>query len=346
MTKLRKFNFTQLIVPLETKDLYDSFDNKLFPWGKFKTKAELGLNYNLGGFISDYDEGGYPLEFGLETESLELMKNRIKKIDKFLTRNTLAANFILSGYILDIDYFFSLNLALEKTPSGGYQPIMKEVQVFRPGLRWNYMFNLAGDITVYLLSIMLGFIYFKTIIRKRRTSKLYKFCSKISFALTTMFMIVQIAYIYFNTVAIIKDNGRKILESKKFQDLRQAAWRFKTNLRLKAFNTGVAVLLMNVILNYKITQKFSVTILNVAIMKNIQYLLLILPIFLGLALVAGFILGPYNADYTDFTKALISVMLFTVGRICEFFDEFLHFLMIFSPRKDLEVSVAGRLCFY
>lgn len=75
---------------------------------------------------------------------------------------------------------------------------------------------------------------------------------------------------------------------------------------------------MNVILNHKITKKFSITTLNVAISKNIQYLMLIFPVFIGLALVGSFILGPYNADYTYFSKAIISVMLFTIGRICKF----------------------------
>ena len=303
---------------LETKDLNHPISGKLLPWGKFKTKEELGLVYNLEGFLSDYDEGGYALEFFTEHEPLENVTKRIKDFDEFLKINTMAANFILSGYILDIDYFFSINLAIEKTPSGGYQPIKKEVEVFRPGLRWNYLFNLIGDMIVYFLSCVLAIIYFMTLNRKKKKGKLFRFFSKINFVLTTIFMIVQIAYVVFNTLSILYDDGVKILETQQFQDLRPVAWRFRAILRLKAFNTGVAVLIMSVILNYKITQKFSITILNVAIMKNIQYLLLIFPIFIGLALVGGFIMGPYNKDYTYFSKAIISVMLFTIGRICKF----------------------------
>lgn len=299
---------------MQTKTLYDEND-KVYPWGKFKTKEQLGLVYILEGFLSNYDYGGYALELGVETMPLENITRKIDRIDEFLDVNTMAANFILGGYILDIDYFFSINLAIEKTPSGGYQPIKKEVEVFRPGLRWNYIFNLIGDIIVYILSIGLALIYIRTLIIKKRKGKLGKFISKINFVLTTIFMMVQIAYVVYNSLSIMHDDGVAMLETKSFQDVRSISYRFRTILRLKAFNTGVAVLTMFVILNYKITQKFSIKILNVAIMKNIQYLILILPIFVGLALVGGFILGPYNQDYTYFSKAIISVMLFTIGRI-------------------------------
>lgn len=306
---------------MQTKPLY-SKNGSLFPWGKFKKKEEMGLVYILNGFLSNYDFGGYPFELGIETTPLENVTRGIDNIQEFLAVNTLAANFILGGYILDIDYFFSINLAIEKTPSGGYQPIKKEVEVFRPGLRWNYMFNLIGDIIVYILSACLAAIYIKTLIIKKMEGGLSEFLSKINSVLTSIFMLVQAAYIVFNLLSIMHDDGVKMLEMKNFQDVRPVAYRFKTSLRLKAFNSGVAVLIMFVILNYKITQKFSIKILNVAITKNIQYLTLILPIFVGLALVGGFILGPYNADYTYFSKAIISVMLFTIGRICKNFKFF------------------------
>lgn len=301
---------------MQTKDLIDK-SGVIYPWGKFKSKEDLNLLYVLKGFLSQYDNGGYPLEFGLEDTPLENITKILSNFDEFLGVNTLAANFILGGYILDIDYFFSINLAIEKTPSGGYQPIKKEVEVFRPGLRWNYMFNFIGDMIVYLLSIILALIYIRTLIIKKRDGTLREFLSKINFVLTTIFMLVQIAYIVFNFLSLMHDDGIKMLKSTAFTDVRPVSYKFKTILRLKAFNTGVAVIIMFVILNYKITQKFSIKILNVAITKNIQYLMLILPIFVGLALVGGFILGPYNEDYTYFSKAIISVMLFTIGRICK-----------------------------
>jgi hypothetical protein len=193
-----------------------------------------------------------------------------------------------------------------------------EVEVFRPGLRWNYMFNLIGDIIVYIFSIFLLVIYLKTVLRKKAKGKLSKFTGKLNFVLTLIFMIVQLAYLVFNTISLLNDDGFELLKTNEFVDTRPVAYRFKTCLRLKAFNTGVAVLMMNVILNHKITKKFSITILNVAVSKNIQYLMLIFPVFIGLALVGSFILGPYNADYTYFSKAIISIMLFTIGRICKF----------------------------
>lgn len=86
---------------METKDLNNA-KGDLHPWGKFQSKEDLGLDYNLKGFLSDYKEGGYPLYFGIETMSLENVTKRISNFDNFLEINSLAANFILGGYILDI----------------------------------------------------------------------------------------------------------------------------------------------------------------------------------------------------------------------------------------------------
>lgn len=82
-----------------------------------------------------------------------------------------------------------------------------EVEVFRPGLRWNYTFNLVGDIIVYIFSIFLLVIYFKTIIRKKKKGKLAKFTGKLNFVLTLIFMIVQLAYLIFNTISVLNDDG-------------------------------------------------------------------------------------------------------------------------------------------
>lgn len=86
---------------IETSDLLDK-SGKLYPWGKFHSKEELGLDYQLTGFLSEYSQGGYPLFFGIETMSLENITKRLDKFDEFLDLNTLAANFILGGYVLDI----------------------------------------------------------------------------------------------------------------------------------------------------------------------------------------------------------------------------------------------------
>lgn len=104
---------------IEKKDQKGS-DGELYPWGKYRTKDNLGLDYTLQGFLSDYNEGGYAIELGLEKTPLENIQKKLKKINKFLSFNSLSANFVIGGYILDIDYFFSINLAIEKTPSGGY----------------------------------------------------------------------------------------------------------------------------------------------------------------------------------------------------------------------------------
>lgn len=89
----------------ETKDILDHKGKRL-SWGKFYSKKKLGLKYNLRGFLSDYSEGGYSIFMGIETDSLE---NVLKKFTPmmnswsfYLQNNTLAANFVFSGYILDM----------------------------------------------------------------------------------------------------------------------------------------------------------------------------------------------------------------------------------------------------
>lgn len=312
----------------------------LYPWGKYRTKSDIGLNYILSGYLSDYSEGGHAIELGLEKIPLENIQKRLKNINKFLSFNSLAANFVLGGYILDIDYFFSINLAIEKTPSGGYQPIMKEVEVFRPHLYWNYNINFYVDIMTAILTLAQILIHILNILRKLRSGKLTKYCKQINFFLSTIFMFTQANYYYHFLISYIANNGINLLTSKKFIDIRHSAQTFKNMIRFKAINIGVAILIMSVILNHKITQKFSINILNVAIAKNVQYLLLILPVFIGLALVGGFVFGPYNEDYTNFSKAIISVMLFTIGRIGKYNKLPCYkkgiYLIILAPGKILK----------
>lgn len=130
-----------------------------------------------------------------------------------------------------------------------------------------------------------------------------------------MFFIVQIYYLITNTTAQIRDSGTALLENTGYVEARSAASRFLASLRLKAFNTGIAILMMSIMLNHKITQKFSVTIINQTVIKNIQYLLLVIPVFIGMALVGSMVLGPYDKNFAEFSRSMIAVMLFTIGRI-------------------------------
>lgn len=114
------------------------------------------------------------------------------------------------------------------------------------------------------------------------------------------------------------DNGLEFLQTRNFIDTRPAAERFKICLRMKALSTCIAVLILSYILSTMLTKRYSISILESAVRKNSQYLILILPIFVGLSIIGGLILGPYNPDYAYFHKAIISVALFTIGRICKF----------------------------
>jgi hypothetical protein len=299
-----------------SEDLKDAGGN-LYPWGKFKSQTELGVDYSVNGYLTSYEKGGYMLTLGSDKAFKEDVEARIAQINEFVSDNTLAINFILGGYILDDDYFFSINFLIERTPSGGFQPVITSYDIFRPTLSWNYPFNVVGDIITYILTIIQVSLNVRALILewRRKPERFFAFLKKILFVLTILFFIVQIAYGFLNTAAQIRDSGTKLLSANEFTDARGAAWRFINCLRFKAFNAGIAILMMAVILNHKITQKFTITILNETIIKNIQYLILVIPIFIGMALVGSMVLGPYSNEFVAFDKAMISVMLFTIGRI-------------------------------
>lgn len=108
---------------------------------------------------------------------------------------------------------------------------------------------------------------------------------------------------------------------------------------MKALSTCIAILVIAYYLSTMMTKRYSIGILEAAVKKNSQYLILILPIFVGLSLIGGFILGPYNPDYAYFYKAIISVALFTIGRICK-----LEILILTpSPRKGTQIRFFKRL---
>lgn len=129
-------------------------NNVTYPWGEFKTDSELGVKYVVSGSGGTFNSGGYIYSLGGRYTPRETVLERVSQVDKFITGRTLAFNFISSGYILDIDYFYSLDCLLERAPTGGFQPSVLAFRIFRPTLSWNYKFNLVGDIIIYVLTIV------------------------------------------------------------------------------------------------------------------------------------------------------------------------------------------------
>ena len=127
----------------------------IYPWGSFKTDQQLGVQHTVAGNAGSYNYGGYMLVLGDDNTSQEDVFSRISNLDKFITDNTVAFNFVMSGYVLDIDYFYSLDFLLERVTTGGFQPVVLSYQIFKPSLSWNYSFNLAGDIIIYILTVVL-----------------------------------------------------------------------------------------------------------------------------------------------------------------------------------------------
>lgn len=138
---------------LVTAQLNDT-NNVPYPWADFKTDEDLGIDYTVSGSTGTFNSGGYLYVLADRNSTRETILERIEAITSFVTDNTLAFNFIMSGYILDIDYFYSLHIFLERTPTGGFQPFGTSYQIFRPTLSWNYIFNLVGDVIVYVLTVI------------------------------------------------------------------------------------------------------------------------------------------------------------------------------------------------
>lgn len=132
------------------------------------------------------------------------------------------------------------------------------------------------------------------------------------------FFASELYYWFENFMSIAFDDGLQMLQATSFYDTRPAAERFKICLRMKALSTCIAIIVVSYKLNILLTKRFAINILEASVKKNSQYLLLIIPIFVGLSVVGGFILGPYNSDYAYFQRSLISVSLFSIGRICKF----------------------------
>lgn len=135
----------------------------LYSWGKFMSDEEIGLNSEVSGSLGSYKNGGYVLKIGRDGTTLLEAQSNMAHFGEFIRPNTLAFNFVMGGYILDIDYFFSVDLLLERTPTGGYQPVVKNYDLFRPTLSWNYSYNLYGDLLVYLLTVIQLSVNIKTV---------------------------------------------------------------------------------------------------------------------------------------------------------------------------------------
>ena len=112
----------------------------------------MGVDYTVVGNSGSYNSGGYKFVIGNDSSTQEEVEAKLQDFDDFITDNTLAFNFIMSGYILDVDYFYSLDFLIERTPTGGFQPTVISYQIFRPTLSWNYPFNLGGDFVIYFLT--------------------------------------------------------------------------------------------------------------------------------------------------------------------------------------------------
>ena len=92
------------------------------------------------------------------------------------------------------DYFFNVNLAIEKSQSSGFQPLRKDVEIFRPGLSWNNKLIDFGDTVTSFLILLLLYIFFKTLFRKKSSGKLIAHFGSMDFVLQVSFFACEIYY--------------------------------------------------------------------------------------------------------------------------------------------------------
>lgn len=146
-----------------TEDLLAS-NGSILPWGKFRTNQDVGVTFVIDGNVTTYASGGYVVFLGNSSTTREEVSAKIGNISSFITDNTLAFSFVMSGYILDLDYFYSIDLLIERTPTGSFQPSKVMYDIFRPTLSWNYTFNVVGDIIIYVLTIIQVSLNIKAVI--------------------------------------------------------------------------------------------------------------------------------------------------------------------------------------
>ena len=100
-------------------DLRDQ-NGALLPWGKYMSDEQMKVTFQVNGNNTAFNKGGYMLRIGSDDLPFEQVKANIGNMSNFITENTLAFNFVISGYILDVDYFYSINLLVEKTSTGSF----------------------------------------------------------------------------------------------------------------------------------------------------------------------------------------------------------------------------------
>lgn len=256
---------------------------------------------------------------GRENTHLEEVQKLINPISQLIPASTVSANLLLSGYIYDVDYFFSINLMAERSASGGFLPIISDVDIFRPGLTWNRQRNLAYDIIIIGLAFLLTFLFGYNLRKGIKEKRCMKYLSKFVIVVTLFYFIVILLYIYESFKSILFDHVDHFLTSNEFFDARDTAKRFKSLLRLKAVGICLNLIMLFLFLNHKITKEHTVNILNLLILKNLKYLFVIIPCFSGFAIVGMKVLGPYNHRYSTFSGAFQATWFAACGSLGKFF---------------------------
>lgn len=287
------------------------------PWGEFVLNETSGITFPLHGEFNWYPGNGYLYKIGNQLGNITSINNTISSMasNKYIDNSTLAISYILGGYILDIDFFFSINLGLEKTRAGSYKVIENKVELFRPWLFWNNKKILVLGIWVLLSMILVIIIFIKEAKRKYAKGTLCKFVLHIRAFLLYLLWIFCLAYFITELITVIVYGGTNFFPSDdSYVELRWLSYLFIIKLRLMATFAGILVLNLCMMINYNLTNKFSVIVLDKVIKNNVKYFMPLWIVIFGLSLLGYIINGPYSRLWYNYHRCVLEVLLAGIGR--------------------------------
>lgn len=306
---------------LNTKELHQ------VKWKNFCSSSQSGIDYTIKG----YDGSGYIWGLGLQLDSSEIVQasiaNNLNQLEKeFFHTGTQAVSYLLGGYLLDIDYFFSINLALERNESGTFYPLLTDVSVFKPNISWNCRPIFVIAILQIFIIVGLISLLITNIISYLRSKKFCRRIINLSILTSIVIVVFEIlfqfffwyGFIKFSKLDFFKDPHEISIEpnsKNKYIDVRHMSDDFHTTQRVKAISLGTTIITICLILLSKLIKKeFYTMITKKIILKNFLYFIPFSFLIIGLSLGFRPFLIDTSKDYINFYTSILATSLLFMGR--------------------------------
>ena len=196
-----------------------------------------------------------------------------------------------------------VNLSLERTSCGSFKVLTKDVEVFLPNMHWNswtsFVFTLIMT-GLNILTIVVFILGTKAVLKQKGCylNHLLKHLLGLE-NLEILFIVgLQIAYEYILLADFIKHNAVNFFPTdNQFVDLRNIAFGFKNQMRLKAVIVGCLIRKLLLLLVSKVSSRWTILLVNNVFKSNIKYVMFILILPLTYTEIGQILQGRYNLDY-------------------------------------------------